>query len=66
MGCSTGFETEMPGLRGQITTSKFMCQALAVCHNFSSDKGLAKRQPFSPCHDYNSAIIHLKLLSQFG
>lgn len=23
----------MPGLRGQITTCKFMCQALAVCHN---------------------------------
>lgn len=47
VGCWMRFETEVPGLRGQITTtSKFMCQALAVCHNFSSDKGLAKRQPF--------------------
>ena len=51
MGCWTRFETEVPGLRGQITTSKFMCQALAVYHNFSSDEGLAKCQPFSSCYD---------------
>lgn len=31
-----------------------MCQALAVCHNFSSDEGLGKCQPFSFCYDCNS------------
>lgn len=33
VGCWRRFETEVPGLRGEITTCKFMCQALAVCHN---------------------------------